>query len=337
MTQPIRGGSGRTDLASYQPEEALACGVEPRAAVDRSSTPRSAPPAPESLPIERGKTSQGTLNYARLASPSPAGVGYSTGPREKRSCDLQDAPAGGEAVSGKSAGGLQSAGQSAQSLWDATQRAEYKSRIAPVSQQSLAQIQGLRQQAEQALKDKRPADAARYLDQARQIAQQANEERNAIRAAIQQKMSPVGRAVSRAIQEPRSWEALTRKYEKKTGIDLHETIAERAGTSRPSATIVAGAGAAISVSGLALGVRAAVRDISDAPLEQKPAVTLHHGAQMAGGAAGSTVGAVITAGLVGAVGLTGGVAGLAVIVGGALGGFSGSTVAGGVVPGPTEE
>jgi hypothetical protein len=287
-------------------------------------------------PVEKVKSSAGALYCARITSRPADEVGYSTGPREKRSCDAQDAPARSERPSAEIKM-PQSAGQSAQSLWDATQRAEYKSRITAMSQERTAQIEGLRQLANQAIKENRTGDATRFLEQARQIAQQASEERNLIRAGIQQKMSPMGRATSKALEQPRNWEVLTRKYAEKTGFDLYETIAEKSGTSRPTATLVAGAGAVVSAGGLALGVRAAVRDINRAPLEQKLAVAMHHGAQMAGGVAGSTVGSVITAGVVGALGLSGAGAGLAVLIGGAVGGLSGSTVAGSVVPGAEEE
>jgi hypothetical protein len=262
-------------------------------------------------------------------------------PREKNSCEPGDAKSPPRRPAKEDPWKPPTLGSGVQSGWDAIQRAEYKRLIAEQAARRVAQIDALQRGAALALQENRPQEAAVLLDEAKQIAQEANAERNRIRSAIQQRMSSTGRLSSKAIEVDRSWTALVERYGRNhKGFELYRTIAQKSGTSSPGATRLAAVGGVLAVGTIAKGVADAAQEVRETPLEKKPGVVIQQGVQAAGSAVGANLGALAVRGALLAVGVgTGGgslAVGAAIAAGSALGGVLGGTLARGLVPGKEE-
>lgn len=318
-------GPSRTPLASYP--ELLVCSAPPP---PRRMEPSEAPPEP----VERVTACMSTQILQKRAEVAGQAL-QSTAPREKNTCE----PVEKGRNSGWDSLLPRPLGTGVQSGWDSLQRAEYKRLIAEQAARRVGEIDGLRRGAELALRENRPHEAAMLLDKARQVAREAHAERNLIRRAVQQRMSPAGRTTSKAIEVDRSWGALVQKYGKDhKNFDLYRTIAHKSGTSSPGATRLAAVGGVLAAGAVVKGVSDAVREVQAVPLEQKPGVIIQQGVQAAGGAIGANLGAMAVRGLAVAVGAGSGGLGLgaAIVAGSAIGGWAGGVVARGLVPGKEE-
>jgi len=335
MNTSRTAGPTRSSLASYPPEEPLVCGPTPPA--DRSG---GSPPTKGTTKIERVASNLSARMLQKRAE-TPEQTLQSIQPREKNSCEPEE----GGGLSPRPPKGdpwkSPTLGSGVQSGWDAVQRAEYKRLIAEQATRRVAQIDALQRGAALALRENRPQDAAVLLDEARQIAQEANAERNRIRSAIQQRMSPAGRASSKAMEADRSWATLVQKYGKDhKGFELYRTIAQKSGTSSPGATQFAAVGGVLAAGAVVKGVVDATQEVQAAPPEKKPGVVIQQGVQMAGSAVGANLGAMAARGALLALGVgTGGgslAVGAAIAGVSALGGWVGGVLARELVPGKEE-
>jgi hypothetical protein len=193
---------------------------------------------------------------------------------------------------------------------DTSLRSAYQKQIAATAGKAVEQIGQARERGD--------------LAAAERIAREASAARNVARASTQDRVSPGGRALSKAIETPKTFAELERNYARPNRFDTLATIAAKSGQSRAAlkGVVLAGKvlGPVATVGGVALGVRRVVK----APPEQKPRAVAAELGGVAGGAVGSSVGtsAAVVAGV--AIGATGVGAVALALGGGMVGGIAGS-------------
>lgn len=180
-------------------------------------------------------------------------------------------------------------------------------------------------------------EAARLEDYARveQIARQASAYRNTERLRAQTNLSPSGRILSEAIEGPRDWDYMSRRYKGNL-----ERIAERSGHTRTSVLWLGRIGAVAGPAAAIYSTRESFHRIGEAAPEDRDNVALEEGGGAVGGTLGSMLGSAAGTGvgiaistLLGSNPILWTVIGLSVI-GGGFGGFAGSELgraAGGMV------
>ena len=116
----------------------------------------------------------------------------------------------------------------------------------------------------------------------------SSSERNGLRAASQRGLSTPGEAISKTLEGLRSWDDIVAKYgDPAVNSDAAERILIGVSSSRANVNvasrILASAGTALGVAGIALSVR----DVVSAPPDQRMGVARQVGASMLGGWAGA--------------------------------------------------
>jgi hypothetical protein len=210
-------------------------------------------------------------------------------------------------------------GFSAVNTADSFQRGKYLSKIHQNSDEAVAAIEAARKAGNPQL--------------AEEIARAAFDERNALRAATQQKLSPGGRMMSEAIDQKRTWESMLTKYGSEADeFATAENIARASGRSNKVMSRLSTAGRVLGPIGTALGVGQAGYQIANAEEGDRARVAGKESGSLVGGAIGGTLGTLGALGIASLCGLTGPPGWLAAIgiLGGVGGGFLGSEAGGGI-------
>lgn len=174
--------------------------------------------------------------------------------------------------------------------------------------------------------------SADQVSAAEDIAKGVSGERNAVRAATQSRLSPGGKALSGALEQPREWADVFGKYAGPDELQTFENIAEAAGRSRPAMTALAKVGKVAGPVGTVVGVGAGAYEVYEASPEERPRVAAGETGAFVGGAAGGSAGVVagtaVGVFIAAALGLASGPAGWVVlglgVAGGGAGGYFGS-------------
>jgi hypothetical protein len=201
-------------------------------------------------------------------------------------------------------------------FYDSYQRGLYKSKIEANSANAVSKI-----------------NATQIEGEAEKISRQVSKDRNILRNKTQQKLSPGGRAMSNAIDQPRVFEELAEKYKQPNPKDTYKDVAKAAGRSNSGLKHVIKLGKIGGPVTTALDGGLAIYNINEAAPEDRNRVIVEESAGFVGGAAGGTLGTALATGaatiVFGAIGVTpiGWVVILVGIGGGAVGGYYGSEAA----------
>jgi RHS repeat-associated protein len=218
--------------------------------------------------------------------------------------------------------------------WWPPQSAGYSSVTTYDTWRRLAYLDQVHQAADEAVARVRAAKAAGDLVAAEKAAREVSALRNTLRTATQELLSPGGRVLSRAVEQPRDWATVFNKYGGTETFDTFENVARAAGRSSKSVTALATFGKYAGPLGTAAGVYVAGSEVYHAPEAERPRVAARESGGFVVGAVGSTAG---TAGgtalgtiIVGALGISTGPGGWLILAlgigGGAAGGVGGSAI-----------
>lgn len=210
------------------------------------------------------------------------------------------------------------AGPGLVTLYDTTRRSQYLEQIQDVSRYAVQRVQDAR--------------AANDLGAAEEAAKSASRLRNSIRAATQRRLSPGGYIVSRAIDEPRDWSYISRRYAKANPFDTYEAIAAASGRSRPELRALQRFGRFLGPVATLAGTAVATKAIVQAEPSERTRVIAQEAGGFVGGAIGANLGAAagvsVVTGIAAVAGVSSGPPGwvvlVASLVGGGIGGYYGS-------------
>ncbi len=204
------------------------------------------------------------------------------------------------------------AGSGTVTTWDSRQRGKY--------------VKGAKEASEDAQKvihaAKEEGDAAKAM----KAAEDVSKFRNDLRLSTQEKLSPGGKALSKAIEGERDLAKIKTTYAKRLPgveggaiaetadeIELARRIAVAAGESRPAIKVLAKTGKVLGPVGIAVGAGIGIYEVVNAPEGQKGRVAAREGGSFAGGLAGASLG--MSAGVAVAGFISGFLIGLGVISG----------------------
>jgi RHS repeat-associated protein len=206
-----------------------------------------------------------------------------------------------------------SAGQSAVTTHDSFIRGDYESKIKANANKAVKEIQ---------------AAGEGNLTKAEKLAHDAFDYRQKLRTATQERLSYGGKKFSQALEQPRTWEGMLKKYESPSRLQTLERIAAASGRSRPVVKALSRVGKVLGPVGLAVGVALSVQAVRNAPPGQKLKVAAEETGSFVGGAVAFSAGTAAATAVLGtalaASGPVGWVAFGAVLATGAIAGYFGA-------------
>lgn len=173
-------------------------------------------------------------------------------------------------------GATQTAGMGIVTIHDTAQRLRYMRQI--------------KADANAAMKAIQEARFANNLGLAKIIAREVSEGRNTIRTATQRKLTLGGRITSEALEEPRVFEDLLKKYASDDEFETLMRVAAGSGRSRGSMRILTTMGKWGGPVATIAGFSIAVRDVAKAPPGRKVRAAVTETAGVLGGASGTILG-----------------------------------------------
>jgi RHS repeat-associated protein len=212
----------------------------------------------------------------------------------------------------------QTAGSGAVAMWDTAQRSRY---LSMAHANSAEAVQGIQQ-----------ARVVGSVAEAEEIARQVSAARNELRTTTQLRLSPGGRMMSEALEQPREFSQLVQRYQAQNAFDTYEEVARAAGRSRGSLQTLTRVGRVAGPLATVAGVGIGVYNVVEAPPEEQPRVAAQESGGVLGGAGGATLGVAggtaAATGIAAVLGLGSGPPGWLVLglglLGGGAGGYYGS-------------
>ena len=180
--------------------------------------------------------------------------------------------------------GPQTAGSGAVGLHDGVHRSGYQKQIKATSRAAVEAVDAAR----------RNGDAAAAM----RIAREAVEQRDAVRAATQRRLTPGGRMLSEALEKPmrfeqrlaRAAQKVAKPGQEASAFDVAQELARSSGSSRGSLKFLSRVGKFGGAAGVVLGIGFGAKAVRDARPEDRPRVLAEEGGGVVGGAVGSGLG-----------------------------------------------